>query len=160
MVSCLTDLNKVSETCSENNATGELETIEESKNLLATHIFTTLNRNNPQSLKTVFYDLSITTFTGTKCPLSKCGRANVNAGANALLFAGVKIDDAAMGFIARLDGFWALVTNHCEVRLNDYVKPAEEIASAYSQNIRSKNRLEILNHSLKLRLSMFGQKTT
>jgi len=51
----------------------ELETIENHKEAICEHIFNLLSRRNPESMNSVFYDLSSTTFTGSRCVLMKWG---------------------------------------------------------------------------------------
>ena len=51
----------------------ELSEIEEHKEELCKHIFDRIKTEDPDSLKSVFYDLSSTTFSGTKCILMKWG---------------------------------------------------------------------------------------
>jgi len=51
----------------------ELEIIEAHKDAICKHIFSLLSRDNPESLNSVFYDLSSTTFTGSRCVLMKWG---------------------------------------------------------------------------------------
>lgn len=51
----------------------ELGEIEKHKEALCKHIFDRIKRNDPESLRSVFYDLSSTTFSGTKCILMKWG---------------------------------------------------------------------------------------
>jgi transposase len=51
----------------------ELSSIETVKDQICEHIYQAIFKNNPESLNSVFYDLSSTTFTGTKCILMKWG---------------------------------------------------------------------------------------
>lgn len=51
----------------------ELASIEGMKMQLCDHIYQTILKKDPESLKSVFYDLSSTTFSGTKCILMKWG---------------------------------------------------------------------------------------
>jgi len=51
----------------------ELEIIETHKEAICEHIFNLLSRDNPESMNSVFYDLSSTTFTGSRCVLMKWG---------------------------------------------------------------------------------------
>ncbi|MCZ6899735.1 MAG: IS1634 family transposase [Bacteroidetes bacterium] len=51
----------------------ELEVIEKHKEVLCQHIFERLNQRNVKSMKSIFYDLSSTTFTGSQCVLMKWG---------------------------------------------------------------------------------------
>lgn len=51
----------------------ELEVIENHKEAICKHLFKLLCRRNVQSMKSVFYDLSSTTFTGSRCVLMKWG---------------------------------------------------------------------------------------
>jgi transposase len=51
----------------------ELELIEKHKEVISEHIFNLLNRRHPESMKSFFYDLSSTTFTGSRCVLMKWG---------------------------------------------------------------------------------------
>jgi transposase len=51
----------------------ELEVIENHKEAICQHIFKLLCRRNVQSMKSVFYDLSSTTFSGSRCVLMKWG---------------------------------------------------------------------------------------
>jgi transposase len=51
----------------------ELENIESHKEAISEHIFNLLSRRNPGAMNSVFYDLSSTTFSGTRCVLMKWG---------------------------------------------------------------------------------------
>jgi len=51
----------------------ELGLIEKYKEAICKHLFNLLSRRNPDSMKSVFYDLSSTTFTGSRCVLMKWG---------------------------------------------------------------------------------------
>ena len=51
----------------------ELEQIENRKEAICDHLFKQMKHNNPDSIKSVFYDLSTTTFSGTRCLLMKWG---------------------------------------------------------------------------------------
>lgn len=51
----------------------ELEVIEKHKEVLCQHLFERLNHRNIESMKSIFYDLSSTTFTGSRCVLMKWG---------------------------------------------------------------------------------------
>ncbi|MCP4552357.1 MAG: IS1634 family transposase [Bacteroidetes bacterium] len=51
----------------------ELEVIENHKEAICEHIFNLLNRRYPKSMHSVFYDLSSTTFSGSRCLLMKWG---------------------------------------------------------------------------------------
>lgn len=51
----------------------ELEIIENHKEAICEHLFKLLSRRSPDSMKSVFYDLSSTTFTGSRCVLMKWG---------------------------------------------------------------------------------------
>jgi transposase len=51
----------------------ELAVIEKHKEAICNHLFSLMGRNNPESLESVFYDLSSTTFTGSRCLLMKWG---------------------------------------------------------------------------------------
>ena len=51
----------------------ELDAIEDQKEEICQHLFERLSRDYPDSMKSVFYDLSSTTFTGTKCVLVNWG---------------------------------------------------------------------------------------
>lgn len=51
----------------------ELFCIEGHKERLCQHLFALMQQKNPQSMSTVFYDLSSTTFFGSKCVLMKWG---------------------------------------------------------------------------------------
>ena len=51
----------------------ELEVIEEKKEEICAHIFNLINKRNPDSMQSIFYDLSSTTFTGSRCLLMKWG---------------------------------------------------------------------------------------
>lgn len=51
----------------------ELEVIENHKESICKHLFKLLSRRNPDSMNSVFYDLSSTTFTGSRCVLMKWG---------------------------------------------------------------------------------------
>ncbi len=51
----------------------ELELIEKNKEEICEHLFQLMSRRNPDSMKSIFYDLSSTTFTGSRCLLMKWG---------------------------------------------------------------------------------------
>jgi transposase len=51
----------------------ELAVIEEHKEAICKHLFERMMRENPGSMRSVFYDLSSTTFTGSRCVLMKWG---------------------------------------------------------------------------------------
>jgi transposase len=51
----------------------ELAVIESHKEAICKHLFNRMRRENPESMRSVFYDLSSTTFTGTRCVLMKWG---------------------------------------------------------------------------------------
>src|SRR3990167_868548 len=51
----------------------ELACIENHKEALCQHLFSLFHKKNPEAMSTVFYDLSSTTFTGSKCVLMKWG---------------------------------------------------------------------------------------
>ena len=51
----------------------ELEVIEEKKETICSHLFKLMSTRNPASMKSIFYDLSSTTFTGSRCLLMKWG---------------------------------------------------------------------------------------
>jgi transposase len=51
----------------------ELGIIEDHKEAICEHLFKLMNRNHPESMKSAFYDLSSTTFTGSRCVLMKWG---------------------------------------------------------------------------------------
>lgn len=51
----------------------ELEVIENHKDSICNHLFKMLTRKNADSMKSVFYDLSSTTFSGSRCVLMKWG---------------------------------------------------------------------------------------
>jgi transposase len=51
----------------------ELGIIEDHKEAICEHLFRLMNRNDPESMESVFYDLSSTTFTGSRCVLMKWG---------------------------------------------------------------------------------------
>ncbi len=51
----------------------ELDVIENYKEAICKHLFERLHEQNPNSLKSVFYDLSSTTFHGSRCVLMKWG---------------------------------------------------------------------------------------
>ncbi len=50
-----------------------LSTIEAGKEALCRHLFTRLRQQQPETMDSVFYDLSSTTFSGTQCVLMKWG---------------------------------------------------------------------------------------
>jgi len=52
-----------------------LETIEDNKENICSHIINRVQRNYPDSVKAIFFDLSTTRFSGTKSPLVKWGRS-------------------------------------------------------------------------------------
>lgn len=52
----------------------ELEVIEKHKESICAHLFELMSRRNPESMDSIFYDLSSTTFTGSRCLLMKWGR--------------------------------------------------------------------------------------
>jgi transposase len=51
----------------------ELGIIEDHKEAICEHLFKLMNHTNPESMKSAFYDLSSTTFTGSRCVLMKWG---------------------------------------------------------------------------------------
>lgn len=51
----------------------ELTVIESHKEAICKHLFNRMRRDNPDSMSSVFYDLSSTTFTGCRCILMKWG---------------------------------------------------------------------------------------
>ena len=51
----------------------ELDAIESLKESICEHLFRTIDLKYPNSMKSVFYDLSSTTFTGSRCTLMKWG---------------------------------------------------------------------------------------
>lgn len=51
----------------------ELTVIENHKEAICSHLFAKMMKDTPDSLKSVFYDLSSTTFTGSRCVLMKWG---------------------------------------------------------------------------------------
>lgn len=51
----------------------ELAAIESYKEAICQHLFKMMNRSDPDSMKSVFYDLSSTTFSGSRCVLMKWG---------------------------------------------------------------------------------------
>lgn len=51
----------------------ELDAIEERKEAICRHLFERIKRQAPDSLNSVFYDLSSTTFSGSRCVLMKWG---------------------------------------------------------------------------------------
>jgi len=51
----------------------ELEVIECHKEAICKHLFSQLSQSNPASMKSLFYDLSSTSFEGSKCKLMKWG---------------------------------------------------------------------------------------
>ena len=51
----------------------ELDNIEKRKEDICKHLFEQMNAHDPDTLKNVFYDLSTTTFSGSKCVLMKWG---------------------------------------------------------------------------------------
>ncbi len=51
----------------------ELEAIENHKEKICRHLFQTMTRDDPKSMRSVFYDLSSTTFTGSRCVIMKWG---------------------------------------------------------------------------------------
>jgi len=51
----------------------ELEVIEKNKEAICGHLFQLMSSRNPDSMKSIFYDLSSTTFTGSRCLLMKWG---------------------------------------------------------------------------------------
>ncbi len=51
----------------------ELAAIEHHKDALCQHVFSRLQRQQPETLHAVFYDLSSTTFSGSRCVLMKWG---------------------------------------------------------------------------------------
>jgi len=52
----------------------ELAVIESRKEAICNHLFAKMSHNDPSSMKSIFYDLSSTTFTGSRCVLMKWGR--------------------------------------------------------------------------------------
>ncbi len=51
----------------------ELTVIEQYKEQICKHLFSKIKKRDPDSLKSIFYDLSSTTFHGTRCVLMKWG---------------------------------------------------------------------------------------
>lgn len=51
----------------------ELAVIESHKEAICRHLVNRMRRDNPDSMRSVFYDLSSTTFTGSRCVLMKWG---------------------------------------------------------------------------------------
>lgn len=51
----------------------ELVAIENHKEAICKYLFARMSRNNPDSMKSIFYDLSSTTFSGKRCILMKYG---------------------------------------------------------------------------------------
>lgn len=51
----------------------ELKNIEEHKEAICNHLFNKFYKKNPESMKSTFFDLSTTTFTGSKCILVNWG---------------------------------------------------------------------------------------
>jgi len=51
----------------------ELEVIENHKESICSHLFTKIGQDFPNSINSIFYDLSSTTFTGSHCVLMKWG---------------------------------------------------------------------------------------
>jgi hypothetical protein len=51
----------------------ELEVIENHKEAICNHPFTKISQVFPNSMSSIFYDLSSTTFTGSRCVLMKWG---------------------------------------------------------------------------------------
>lgn len=51
----------------------DLSEIEENKEMLCDHLLSQYKKRNPNSLSEVYYDLSSTTFSGSKCIISKFG---------------------------------------------------------------------------------------
>lgn len=51
----------------------ELEVIEEKKEDICSHLFELMSKRNPDSMNSIFYDLSSTTFSGSRCVLMKWG---------------------------------------------------------------------------------------
>jgi len=51
----------------------ELEVIEKNKEAICDHLFQLMSKRNPDSMRSIFYDLSSTTFTGSRCLLMKWG---------------------------------------------------------------------------------------
>lgn len=66
-------LNFASNSINSGRVFRELTRIEEAKDDLCRHLFALLQQKYPQSMSKVFYDLSSTTFTGSKCALMKWG---------------------------------------------------------------------------------------
>ena len=63
----------------------ELEEIESHKEKICQHLYDRLIQENRESMKSVFYDLSSTTFTGTKCHLVKWGHCKEGYARHAVL---------------------------------------------------------------------------
>lgn len=51
----------------------ELDVIEEHKEAICSHLFERMTEDYPDSMKSIFYDLSSTTFSGSRCVLMKWG---------------------------------------------------------------------------------------
>jgi len=52
----------------------DLEAIEERKEAICSHLYERMRKESPESMRSVFYDLSSATFSGSRCVLMKWGR--------------------------------------------------------------------------------------
>lgn len=69
----LLGLHSKSETINTSRIFRELASIEQHKEQICQHLFTTMVKRDPDSMKSIFYDLSSTTFSGYRCVLMKWG---------------------------------------------------------------------------------------
>jgi len=69
----LLGLHSNSETINTSRIFRELASIEQDKEQVCQHLFTTMVKRDSDSMKSIFYDLSSTTFSGSRCVLMKWG---------------------------------------------------------------------------------------
>lgn len=51
----------------------DLDAIEDKKEAICKHLYTKMCKDNPEAMKSIFYDLSSTTFEGSRCLIMKWG---------------------------------------------------------------------------------------
>ncbi len=69
----LLGLHSSSEVINTSRIFRELASIEQHKEQISKHLFTRMTKRDPDSMKSIFYDLSSTTFSGSRCILMKWG---------------------------------------------------------------------------------------
>jgi len=63
----------------------DLEAIESRKDTICSHLYQRMRKESPESMRTVFYDLSSATFSGSRCVLMKWGRCKEGYGHHVVL---------------------------------------------------------------------------